>query len=86
MIRVFEATAYDKCTKDWSYETYLVSGLTDTDNLVWVNDQLKPYGITDEDVHYYFEDGALDGRTFKDTDEFFYLLGEEITKGDNYGL
>lgn len=83
MIRVFEATAYDKCTKDWSYETYLVSGLTDTDNLVWVNDQLKPYGITDEDVHYYFEDGALDGRTFKDTEEFFYLLGEEITKGDS---
>lgn len=77
MIRVFEATAYDKSTRHASYETYIVSGLTDTDNLVWVNDQLKPYGITDDDVHCYFEDGALDGRTFKDTDEFFYVFGEE---------
>ena len=82
MIRVFEVTAYDKCTKDWSYETYIVSGLTGTNNLEWVNDQLKPYGITDEDVHYYFKDGVLDGCTFKDTDEFFYLFGEEITKGE----
>lgn len=82
MIRVFEAEAYDKCTRDMHYTTYVVSGLTDTDNLVWVNDQLKPYGITDDDVHYYFEEGALDGRTFKDTGEFFYLLGEELDRGN----
>lgn len=82
MIRVFAVTAYDKETKDWSYDTYVVSGLTDTENITWVNDQLKPFDIMDEDVHYYFEDGALDGRTFKDTDEFFYVIHRELDRGN----
>ena len=83
MIRVFEATAYDKSTKDVSFETYLVSGLSDTDNSAWLNDQLRPYGVCDDGVHYYFAEGELDDRAFIDTDEFFYLVREEITKDDN---
>ena len=74
MIRVFTATAYDKCMKDMSYETYIVEGVQDTDN---------EYGITDDDVHYYFAEGELDDRAYIDTDEFFYLIGEEIIKDDN---
>ena len=83
MIRVFTATAYDKCMKDMSYETYIVEGIQDTDNDAWVNDQLAPYGITDDDVHYYFAEGELDDRVYIDTDEFFYLIGGEIIKDDN---
>lgn len=83
MIRVFDATAYDKEMKNLSYDTYIVSGITDTNNRIWVNDQLKPYGITDEDVHYYFTEDELDDCAYKDTDEFFYLIGEEVFKDDN---
>lgn len=82
MIQVFEATAYDKNTKDVSFETYLVSGLGDTDNSAWLNDQLRPYDIHDDEVHYYFAEGELDDRAFIDTDEFFYLIGEEIIKDE----
>lgn len=80
MIQVFEATAYDKNTKSVSFETYLVSGLGDTDNSAWLNDQLRPYGVHDDEVHYYFAEGELNDRAFIDTDEFFYLIGEEIIK------
>lgn len=83
MIQVFEATAYDKNTKSVSFETYLVSGLGDTDNSAWLNDQLRPYGIRDDEVHYYFAEGELDDRAFIDTDEFFYLIGEEIMRKEN---
>lgn len=83
MIQVFEATAYDKNTKDVSFETYIVSGLDDTDNSAWLNDQLRSYGICDDEVHYYFAEGELDDRAFIDTDEFFYLIGEEIVRKEN---
>lgn len=83
MIQVFEATAYDKNTKGVSFETYLVSGLGDTNDSAWLNDQLRPYDIYDDEVHMYFAEGELDDRAFIDTDEFFYLIGEEITKDDN---
>lgn len=83
MIDVYEATAYDKCAKDSSYETYIVCGIADTDNEAWVNDQLKPYGITDDDVHYYLPEGELDGRAYYDTDEFFYLIGDRVNENCN---
>ena len=83
MIQVFEATAYDKNTKSVSFETYLVSGLDDTDNSAWLDDQLRPYGICDDEVHYYFAEGELDDRAFIDTDEFFYLIGEEIVRKED---
>lgn len=83
MIQVFEATAYDKNTKDVSFETYLVSGLGETDDTQWLNDQLRPYDIYEDEVHMYFAEGELDDRVFIDTDEFFYLIGEEITKDDD---
>ncbi len=78
IVEVFTATAYDKCMKDLSYETYIVSGITDTENEAWVNDQLKPFGITDEDVHYFVPEGELDDRAYYDTEEFFYLLGDRV--------
>ena len=83
MIQVFEATAYDKCTKDVSFETYLVSGLGETDDTQWISEQLKPYNVFEDEVHYYFAEGELDGRSFIDTEDFFYLIGEEIIKDDN---
>lgn len=83
MIQVFEATAYDKNTKSVSFETYLVSGLGETDDTQWINEQLRPYGIHDDEVHYYFAEGELDDRAFIDTDEFFYLIGEEIARKEN---
>lgn len=83
MIQVFEATAYDKNTKDVSFETYLVSGLGETDDTQWLNDQLRPYDIYDDEVHMYFAEGELDDRAFIDTDEFFYLIGEEIVRKED---
>lgn len=79
-MRVFTATCYDKCTKDMSYETYIVQGVDDdvmTEPQI-LKEILKPYGITDDDVHMFFEDGELDDRVFKDTEEFFYLIGDEV--------
>lgn len=83
MIRVFEVTAYDKNTKDVSFETYLVSGLGETDDTQWISEQLKQYDVFEDEVHYYFAEGELDDRAFIDTDEFFYLIGEEIIKDGN---
>ena len=83
MIRVFEATAYDKSTNGISFETYLVSGLGETDDTQWISEQLKPYDVLEDEVHYYFAEGELDDRAFIDTDEFFYLIREEITRDDN---
>ena len=80
MIQVFEATAYDKNTKGISFETYLVSGLGEADDPQWISEQLKPYDVFEDEVHYYFADGELDDRAFIDTDEFFYLIGEEIAR------
>lgn len=76
-MRVFNATAYDKYQKNVSFPTYLVEGVQDTDNDTWVNDQLAPYGITDDDVHYYFGDGEIDDCEYVDTPEFFYTIGYE---------
>ena len=83
MIQVFEATAYDKNTKGISFETYLVSGLGETDDTQWISEQLKPYDVFEDEVHYYFAEGELDDRAFIDTDEFFYLIGEEIVRKEN---
>lgn len=82
MIQVFETTAYDKNTKDVSFETHIVQGMNGIGEREWCDDQLAPYHITDNDVHMYFEEGELDDRAFIDTDEFFYLIGEEITKDE----
>ena len=82
-MRVFTATCYDKCTKDMSYETYIVQGMSGVGEREWCNDQLAPYHITDDEVHMYFDEGELDDRTFKDTEEFFYLIGDEVIKNDN---
>ena len=78
MTRVYKATAYDKEAKDFYFETYIVSGIEDTDNEKWVNAMLDLFNITDEDVHYYFPDWYLDGRKYVDTDEFFYVIEEEL--------
>lgn len=83
MIQVFEATAYDKTTKGVSFETYLVSGLGETGDTQWISEQLKPYDVLEDEVHCYFAEGELDDRAFIDTDEFFYLIGEEIIKDDD---
>lgn len=78
MIQVFEATAYDKCTRGISFETYIVQGMNGVGEREWCNDQLAPYDITDDEVHMYFDEGELDDRAFIDTEDFFYLIGEEV--------
>lgn len=78
MIKVFEATVYDKYNDDKTYETYIVSGIEKTSDVNLINHLLKPFGVTDEDIHYYFADGELDNKVCKDTEEFFYILGEEL--------
>lgn len=83
MVQVFEATAYDKCTKDMSYETYIAEGINGISEREWCNDQLAPYHLSDDDIHMYFEEGELDDRSFIDTEDFFYLIGEEVIKDDN---
>lgn len=83
MIQVFEATAYDKCTKDVSFETYIAEGINGIGEREWCDDQLAPFHLSDNDIHMYFEEGELDGRSFIDTEDFFYLIGEEIVKDDN---
>lgn len=83
MVQVFEATAYDKCTKDVSFETYIAEGIDGIGEREWCNDQLAPYHLSDDDIHMYFEEGELDDRSFIDTEDFFYLIGKEIIKDDN---
>lgn len=82
-MEVYRATAYDKCAKDWSYETYIAmaDGGLDTDEL---DARLKPFGLNDDDIHYYFNwEDDLGNRGYIDTDEFFFLIGEEVIKNDN---
>lgn len=83
MVQVFEVTAYDKCTKDVSFDTYIAQGVNGVGEKVWCDDQLAPFHLTDNDIHMYFEEGELDGCSFIDTEDFFYLIGEEIIKDDN---
>ena len=78
MVQVYEATAYDKNEKNVSFETHLACGLGETDDTMWLNDKLRPYCLTDDDIHYYFGDGEIAGCAYVDTPEFFYLIGEEI--------
>lgn len=79
-MEVYEATAYDKCDKNRSYETYIAmtDGAIDTDER---DARLAPFGLSDDDIHYYFYwEDDLGNRGYIDTDEFFYLIGKEIIK------
>lgn len=62
-MKVYDVTAYDKSTTGSVFHTHIVVGALRTDDKRYLNKELGEYGLTDDNVHFYFTQ-----------DEFFCVL------------